>query len=211
MHGNDGPGEGDISTTHQEASNICNGLYEQPYIAAACGELKKWDDGSKEQRQEMIDAYLHSVQGDDPEWCASFVNFVMAKTGYEHTNVPLASAWLDKGISSPEPVVGAVVVYDWEQEANGVDKDGKHNEAESDGSSHSNHGHAGIVIKVDQSGEFWVIGGNQKCHGEEETKQVCVKKYASDYSQKRIAGFRIMDKKTAGKPAEEPAVPNAAN
>jgi len=194
--GNDGPGDGDISTTHQEAAEICNGEYnEQPSLAAACGELKKWDAGTSEQRQEMIDAYLHSVTGNDPEWCGSFVNYVMAKSGYQHTDVPLAAAWLDKGTSSPEPVVGAVVIYDWEQETEGIDKDGKHNEAASTQSAHSEHGHAGIVIKVDQlSGDFWVIGGNQKCHGEE-TKQVCVKKYGSDYSQKRVAGFRIMDKK----------------
>ena len=207
---NDGPGVGDNSATEEEAEQICASFYDNVAIAAACGELKKWVVADTAQRKMMVSEYLNSVQGDDPEWCGSFVNFVMAKAGLEHTNSPLAASWLDVGRSTPEPVVGSVVVYDWDQledDEGGVDEHGKYHKDPSSTSAHSSHGHAAIVVKVDTEGNFFVIGGNQKCHGDSE-KQVCIKKYQSDYSEKRIAGFQIVERLVTTTTAKSTTISN---
>jgi uncharacterized protein (TIGR02594 family) len=84
----------------------------------------------------------HSTTGkfsdDETPWCASFVNWVMQKAGYQGTNSALALSWQSWGKKLTKPAYGSIAVFSW--------GGGK--------------GHVGFV--VGKSGNnIQVLGGNQ--------------------------------------------------
>jgi hypothetical protein len=188
----DGPSVGDnaISITLEE--NMCKSI-QILRLSIACDEMKKWNHPGID-RQQMVEKYINSVPEHDNEWCSSFVNWVVSKAGEHSSNSNLASSWLDVGTLSTEPEVGAIVIYDWNQPDAPLlsNNNGKHNKVESSSGDHSSHGHAGIIISLGTKGEFFVIGGNQKCRGE--AAMICIKKYSSTSSQSKDSGFRRPEK-----------------
>lgn len=84
----------------------------------------------------------HSTTGkfsdDETPWCASFVNWVMQKAGYQGTNSAMALSWQSWGKKLTKPAYGSIAVFSW--------GGGK--------------GHVGFV--VGKSGNnIQVLGGNQ--------------------------------------------------
>jgi len=71
-------------------------------------------------------------------WCATFLNFVLAKTGYTGTGSDAAKSFASYGRRISEPKVGAIAVL----------ARGKHG------------GHVGIVTGIDPAGNPIIISGN---------------------------------------------------
>jgi uncharacterized protein (TIGR02594 family) len=78
-------------------------------------------------------------------WCSSFVNFIMELTGNAGTNSAWSGSWLDWGVKSSEPVLGAVAVF--------KDYDLKWK--------YIGQGHVTFVQGVTESGGIIGFGGNQ--------------------------------------------------
>jgi uncharacterized protein (TIGR02594 family) len=71
-------------------------------------------------------------------WCATFMNMVLARTGYAGTGSDAARSFASYGKRINEPRVGAIAVL----------------------SRGKNGGHVGIVTGVDANGKIMVISGN---------------------------------------------------
>lgn len=76
-------------------------------------------------------------------WCARFMNYVLAKLGYEGTNSDAAKSFASYGKRIPEPQVGAIAVL----------------------SRGRNGGHVGVVTGVDAKGDPIIVSGNHTRDG----------------------------------------------
>jgi len=52
---------------------------------------------------------LHATDDEVP-WCSSFVNWVMCKAGYPHTDSARARSWIEYGTKITEPIRGCIVI-----------------------------------------------------------------------------------------------------
>lgn len=75
---------------------------------------------------------------DEVPWCSSFVNWVFQKAQMERTNSAAARSWKEWGEELEKPIHGAVVVL--------------HREGGN---------HVGFFMRLDNSGRFVLLGGNQ--------------------------------------------------
>jgi uncharacterized protein (TIGR02594 family) len=76
-------------------------------------------------------------------WCARFMNYVLAKLGYEGTNSDAAKSFASYGKRISEPQVGAIAVL----------------------SRGRNGGHVGVVTGVDAKGDPIIVSGNHTRDG----------------------------------------------
>jgi len=98
---------------------------------------------------------------DSTPWCSSFINSIMASTGYEYSGKMSARSWLDVGEVVKDPRVGDVVVF-WR------------------GSKNSWQGHVAMFISYSADKKYInVLGGNQG-------DAVSI----SAYETSRLLGFR---------------------
>lgn len=76
-------------------------------------------------------------------WCATFMNFVLAKAGYEGTNSDAAKSFAEYGHRISEPRVGAIAVLTRGHKG----------------------GHVGVVSGLDANGNPIIISGNHSPRG----------------------------------------------
>ncbi len=120
-------------------------------------------------------------------WCATFMNMVLAKTGYSGTNSDAAKSFAQYGRRIPEPRVGAIAVLTRGKKG----------------------GHVGVVSGVDANGNPIIISGNHnKRVGESVYPRSRVIAYVMP-SEHRTGNTRVADRGAAGKPAADSSSPIA--
>lgn len=100
---------------------------------------------------------------DETPWCSAFVNWCMARAGYQGTRSALARSWMRWGRRLETPHPGCIVVFSREKI----------------------FGHVGFYLG-ETSSEILVLGGNQQ-NPETQLYEVC-EKY---YPKARWLGFRL--------------------
>jgi uncharacterized protein (TIGR02594 family) len=114
-------------------------------------------------------------------WCATFMNMVLAKTGYSGTNSDAAKSFAQYGRRISEPRIGAIAVLTRGKKG----------------------GHVGVVSGVDANGNPIIISGNHnKRVGESVYPRSRVIAYVMP-SENRTGNTRVADRGTAGKPAAD--------
>jgi uncharacterized protein (TIGR02594 family) len=98
-------------------------------VPALVAEARKYIDTNPTERKRL--------------WCATFMNFVLAKLGYEGTNSDAAKSFAEYGRRISEPRVGAIAVL----------TRGKRG------------GHVGVVSGIDPHGNPIIISGNHTPRG----------------------------------------------
>lgn len=114
-------------------------------------------------------------------WCATFMNFVLAKVGYAGTNSDAAKSFAYYGRRISEPQVGAIAVL----------TRGK------------NGGHVGVVSGIDKSGNPIIISGN---HNKRVGEAVYARSRVIAYvmpSERRPAATMVAARGPASSPSSE--------
>jgi uncharacterized protein (TIGR02594 family) len=114
-------------------------------------------------------------------WCATFMNMVLAKTGYKGTNSDAAKSFAQYGRRISEPKVGAIAVLTRGKKG----------------------GHVGVVSGVDANGNPIIISGNHnKRVGESVYPRSRVIAYVMP-SENRTGISQVADRSSAGKLASD--------
>jgi uncharacterized protein (TIGR02594 family) len=114
-------------------------------------------------------------------WCATFMNMVLAKTGYKGTNSDAAKSFAQYGRRISEPRVGAIAVLTRGKKG----------------------GHVGVVSGVDANGNPIIISGNHnKRVGESVYPRSRVIAYVMP-SENRSGNSQVADRGAAGKSASD--------
>lgn len=125
---------------------------QQPnWISIAEEELGTKEIAGKKHNPRIIEYHATTTSKptqDESPWCASFVNWVLMKAGYEGTDSAWSHSWKNWGDSLSKPALGVVAFIDWGKVyPDKPDKQGK--------------GHVGFVVGKTASGRIVLLGGNQ--------------------------------------------------
>jgi uncharacterized protein (TIGR02594 family) len=118
-------------------------------------------------------------------WCATFMNFVLAKLGYAGTNsdAPKSFAYYGRRVSEPE--VGAIAVL----------------------SRGKRGGHVGVVSGIDKSGNPIIISGNHnKRVGESVYPRSRVLAYVMPTERRAVPATVVAERSPASPPSSGPAL-----
>jgi uncharacterized protein (TIGR02594 family) len=120
---------------------------EPSWISVAEDELGTAEIDGKQHNPRILE--YHRTTGskatDENPWCASFVNWVLEKAGYEGTDSAWSHSWRKWGDGIAKPALGAVAFIDWGKVY--ASKQGK--------------GHVGFVVGKTADGRIVLLGGNQ--------------------------------------------------
>jgi uncharacterized protein (TIGR02594 family) len=118
-------------------------------------------------------------------WCATFMNFVLAKLGYSGTNSDAARSFAYYGRRVSEPEVGAIAVL----------------------SRGRTGGHVGVVSGIDKDGNPVVISGNHnKRVGEAVYPRARVIAYVMPTERRAVPAVLVAERGPASHPSSEPAL-----
>lgn len=114
-----------------------------PWMALAKKEIGQKEVPGRGNNSRIVEYSRYvdlQVSSDSVPWCASFVNFVLVRAGYEGTNSAAARSFIDWGRTIEMPVYGCIVVFE---------------------RGNSNwKGHVGFFVGFHQ-GDLLILGGNQ--------------------------------------------------
>ena len=116
-------------------------------------------------------------------WCARFMNYVLAKLGYEGTNSDAAKSFAYYGKRIPEPQIGAIAVLSRGRKG----------------------GHVGVVSGIDAKGDPIIISGNHTRDGVGEgvyarSRVIAYVLPADQRAFARAGGIRPPEEPNAGSP-----------
>jgi uncharacterized protein (TIGR02594 family) len=118
-------------------------------------------------------------------WCATFMNFVLAKLGYAGTNSDAAKSFAYYGRRVSEPEIGAIAVL----------------------SRGKKGGHVGVVSGIDKSGNPIIISGNHnKRVGEAIYPRSRVIAYVMPTERRAVPTSVVAERGPANHPSSEPAL-----
>jgi uncharacterized protein (TIGR02594 family) len=141
------------------------------WVSIAEKELGIKEKKARGEHEERIVEFHSSTttkkKTDENPWCASFVNWVVEKAGFEGTGSAWSHSWKRWGDGLTKPAIGAVAVIDWGLVYPG-DKDYK------------GKGHVGFVVGKSATKRIVLLGGNQ---GD-------MVKYAG-FKKKHIVAYRV--------------------
>ena len=136
------------------------------WISVAEEELGQTEIDGKKHNKRIIE--YHSTTGskktDENPWCASFVNWVVEKAGYEGTKSAWSHSWRNWGDGISSPAVGSIAFIDWGRIY--ADRKGK--------------GHVGFVVGKSARGRIVLLGGNQSG-----------KVRYTGFKKRQIVGYRV--------------------
>lgn len=119
------------------------------WISIAEEELGQKEIAGKKKHNERILEYHATTSGgaksDENPWCASFVSWVIQKSGYEGAGSAWSHDWKTWGDGLSKPAVGCVAFIDWGK----VDP------------TKNGTGHVGFVVGKTAKGRIVLLGGNQ--------------------------------------------------
>lgn len=117
--------------------------YEPPWLVVARGFIGLKEVKGPKHNSTIVD-WLNELgawwSNDEVPWCGILPAICFKRTGYDiPTYYMRAKAWVEWGVRIHNPVLGCVVVFD-----------------------RAGGGHVGLVVGIDNKGNPWVLGGNQK-------------------------------------------------
>jgi uncharacterized protein (TIGR02594 family) len=118
------------------------------WISVAEDELGQKEVAGKKHNARILEYHgttTGKAQDDETAWCASFVNWVLKKSGYNGAGSAWSHSWKDWGDGLSKPAVGCVAFIDWGK----VD------------ASKKGKGHVGFVVGKTAKGSIVLLGGNQ--------------------------------------------------
>jgi uncharacterized protein (TIGR02594 family) len=123
---------------------------DPPWLKIAFGELGTTRDLDPGESNPQVEKYHQSTaggipaDGDQTDWCSSFVNWCVEKSHIEGTNSKWAQSWLNwsKGRRAEQPTRGCIVVFE-----RGVPGSG--------------FGHVGFYLGGSRETTIRLLGGNQ--------------------------------------------------
>jgi uncharacterized protein (TIGR02594 family) len=123
---------------------------DPPWLELAFGELGTTRDLDPGESNPQVEKYHQSTaggipaDGDQTDWCSSFVNWCVEQSGLEGTNSKWAQSWLNWpiGKKSEQPSRGCVVIFQR-------------------GTPGSGYGHVGFYLGGSRDTTIRLLGGNQ--------------------------------------------------